>query len=88
MLLDFVQQRLRAEERLDQELRTPAAESRVEEHVDRVMARVRFVAREIERAIDGQRQRRIHLDAAGESSLVACERAPRAVAPRTISATR
>src|SRR5439155_23138558 len=76
----FVQRRLRAEERLDEELRTRRSEPRLEQHVDRVMPGIRFMTCEIERAADRQRERRIHTHTAREAPFVARERAPRQLA--------
>ena len=70
-----MEQRLRTEQGLNEKLDT-AAESRLEQAGDRVVAGIRLVTREIERAIDGQRQAGVDLDAAGEPSLVSGERAP------------
>ena len=76
----FIQRRLRAEQQLDEKLRTRCTEPRVAQHVDRVMAGVRLVAREIERAIYRERQRGVDAHTADESPLVARERAPRQLA--------
>ena len=51
-----MEQRLRTEERPDYELDTPATKTTIEKTVDRVMARIRLVAGQLQSAIDGQRQ--------------------------------
>ena len=74
-----MQQRLRTEQRPDRELDAPAAETSIEKAVDRVMARIRLVAGQIQGAIDGERQGRIDLNAARRMTLIARVCAPRQV---------
>src|SRR4029450_7595836 len=75
----LVQQRLRTEERPDSELDAPGTKTSVEKTVDRVMARIRLVACQIQGAIDGERQGGIDLNAARGMTLIARVRAPRQV---------
>src|SRR5207247_11076135 len=72
----LVEQRMGAEERPNEQLDAAAAEARLEEAVDRMVARIRLVTREIERTIDGEWQGGVDLNAAREMTLVARERAP------------
>ena len=77
----FGDERLRREERINRELRPAAVAHQVllEQRVVDVMPRISFVAREVDRAVDINRQIGVDLNQAAEVALVPVVPAPRLV---------